>query len=78
VSPSSKAALSRVRGELLPGKRKLGRPPRAAKASLERVEIRVTKAELVTWRREASKAGMTLSSWVRFRCDLLGTRYPVP
>lgn len=26
---------------------------------------------------DAEKAGMTLSAWIRFRCDTLGPRYPV-
>jgi hypothetical protein len=48
-------------------KRKPGRPPRAAKASLDRVEIRVTKAELLAWQRRAKNNGaMTLSDWLRW------------
>jgi hypothetical protein len=43
-----------------------GRPPRAAKASLERVEIRVTKAELSVWKRRAIDAGTTVSEWLRW------------
>lgn len=46
--------------------RKPGRPPRAAKASLERVEIRVTKAEFAVWKRCAKGSSMTLSEWLRW------------
>lgn len=46
--------------------RRPGRPPRAGKASLERVEIRVTKAELLVWKRCARKHDMTLSQWLRW------------
>lgn len=46
--------------------RKPGRPPRASKPSLERVEIRVTKAELAVWKRCAKDSAMTLSEWLRW------------
>jgi hypothetical protein len=47
--------------------RKPGRPPRASKPSLERVEIRVTKAEKAAWERAARLAPFqaTLSEWIR-------------
>lgn len=44
--------------------RKPGRPPRAAKASLERIEIRCTAAERKAWLKRAGK--MTLSDWLRW------------
>lgn len=47
-------------------RRKPGRPPRAAKASLERLEIRLTKAELLGWRRRAKASATTLSEWLRW------------
>ena len=49
--------------------RKPGRPPRAAKASLERVEIRVTKAEKRDMERTAKRCGLTLSEWIRLVCS---------
>lgn len=55
-----------------------GRPPRADKTATERIELRVTRLERLEWERSAEIAGMTLSAWIRMRCDTLGTRYPVP
>ena len=57
--------------------KKPGRPPRAGKRSDARLEIRLTRAELAAWKKDAAKEGMSLSQWIRFRCDTLGTRYPV-
>lgn len=48
---------------LLEVKRRPGRPPRATKPSLERIEIRVTAAERRAWERAAGK--QTLSDWLR-------------
>lgn len=50
-------------------KRKPGRPPRAARAATERVEIRATKAEVRAWSRLAEHAEVTLSEWIRQRCN---------
>lgn len=43
--------------------RPVGRPPRAAKASLERITIRATKTERRRWERLAGK--LSLSEWMR-------------
>jgi hypothetical protein len=45
-----------------------GRPPRAAKAATERIEIRVTKLELREMQRAAETQGITVSEWIRRRC----------
>jgi hypothetical protein len=54
--------------------RKPGRPARAGKAALERLEIRCTKRELLDLRRNARDVGMTVSALVRLRCfgDMTG------
>ncbi len=46
-------------------RRRPGRPPRSTTPSLERVEIRVTKAEKRAWERAAAACGRTLSEWIR-------------
>lgn len=43
--------------------RKPGRPPRAARPSSERIEIRITAAERKAWERAAGET--TLSEWLR-------------
>lgn len=47
-----------------------GRPPRAAKAATERIEIRVTKLERLEWERCAELAGTSLSEWIRGCCHV--------
>jgi len=42
-----------------------GRPPRAAKASVERFEMRITAAERKAWERRARDEGMSVSDWAR-------------
>lgn len=46
-------------------KRRPGRPPRSTAPSLERIELRVTKAEKRAWERDAAACGRTLSDWIR-------------
>ena len=46
-------------------KPRIGRPPREARPSLERVEIRITDAELSRWRLAAKAAELTLSEFIR-------------
>ncbi len=46
-------------------KPRIGRPPRADKASLERIELRVTRLERAAWEHAAAQAGMSLSEWIR-------------
>ena len=47
---------------------KTGRPPRDPKAGAAKiVPIRLTDAEKTVYQRAASKAGLTLSEWVRDR-----------
>lgn len=42
-------------------------------------KVRVTKATLDEWRRAAKSAGLTLSEWVRLRCDGVRTiNVPAP
>lgn len=50
---------------LLEVKRRPGRPPRASKPSLKRIEIRCTAAERKAWRRAAKSCSQTLSDWLR-------------
>jgi hypothetical protein len=45
--------------------RKPGRPPRAAKASTERFEMRITAAEMRAWERRAKDEGLSVSDWAR-------------
>jgi hypothetical protein len=48
------------------GMAKIGRPPRDAKFGAAKiVPIRLTDAEKALYQRAASKAGLTLSEWVR-------------
>lgn len=44
-------------------KRKPGRPPRAGKAALDRLEIRITAAERKAWTKAAGERA--LSDWLR-------------
>jgi hypothetical protein len=46
-----------------------GRPPRGDKAATERIEIRVTKLEILEWKRAAELAGVTLSEWISQTCN---------
>jgi hypothetical protein len=49
---------------------KVGRPPRDPKSGATKiVPIRLTDAEKALYQRAASKAGMTLSEWIRDRLD---------
>ena len=50
-------------------KKRPGRPLRASKAATERIEIRVTKLERLEWQQMAEFAEMTLSEWIRSRCN---------
>lgn len=43
--------------------------PRLGKTPTERVEIRIERASLKRWQRAADAAGVTLSVWIRDRCD---------
>jgi hypothetical protein len=57
------------------GMAKAGRPPRDAKAGATKiVPIRLTDAEKVVYQRAASKAGLTLSEWVRDRLSRAAKR----
>ncbi len=47
-----------------------GRPPRADRASLERIELRATRLERAAWEHAAAQAGVSLSEWIRGRCTL--------
>lgn len=47
-----------------------GRPPRAGKAALERIELRVTRLERAAWDHAAARAGLSLSEWIRGRCAM--------
>ena len=49
--------------------RPVGRPPRADEPALDRVEIRLTAAERKAWERAATAAGLSLSEWIRRRCE---------
>lgn len=50
--------------------RKPGRPPRAGKKlSEERIELRVTAAERRTWEAKAARDALSLSEWIRQRCN---------
>lgn len=51
-------------------KPKLGRPPRAAKRSAARFEVRLTGAELKEWQALADKQGITLAQLVREAVDM--------
>jgi predicted HicB family RNase H-like nuclease len=46
-------------------RRKPGRPPRSAKAALDRFEMRITVAERKAWERVAKGEGLSLSEWAR-------------
>ncbi len=50
-------------------KPRIGRPPRADKASLERIELRVTRFERAAWEHAAAQVGVSLSEWIRWRCQ---------
>ena len=50
-------------------KTKMGRPRRSAKVADELVALRLTKAERRDWERSAKAAGLTLSDWIRARCN---------
>lgn len=52
-----------------PTKRGPGRPPRADKASTERIELRVTTAERKDWEARAALGDQPLSEWIRVRCN---------
>ena len=45
--------------------RRPGRPPHGDKAATERIELRVTRLERLTWERAAVEAGLTMSGWLR-------------
>ena len=49
--------------------RKPGRPPRAGKPALERVEFRATSAELAAWTAKAERVDVSLSEWIRQHCN---------
>jgi len=59
----------------VPRKRGTGRPPRAGKAASETVKLRATVDELARWRRAAVARDMTLSEWIRERCDTHAVRF---
>ena len=45
--------------------KKPGRPPRSKKASLARLELRLTEQEQTRWQRAAERKGLSLSGFVR-------------
>jgi hypothetical protein len=52
-----------------------GRPPRDPKAGAAKiVPIRMTEGEKASYQRAATKAGLTLSDWVRDRLDKAAKR----
>ncbi len=51
-------------------KARMGRPPRAAKASGARVELRLTAAERTLWLEAASRESLTMSAWLRAAAEL--------
>lgn len=42
---------------------------RGGKAATERIEVRVTKTECAAMEYAAALAGMSLSEWIRRRCE---------
>ena len=46
-----------------------GRPPRAATASLERFELRLTANEKGRWLRAADAESIPLADWIRAACE---------
>jgi mobilization protein NikA len=48
---------------------KLGRPPLAAVAASEIVKLRVTPDERRAWEQRARHDAITLSEWIRERCN---------
>ena len=54
---------------MTPKPKRLGRPPRAGKASLVRVEIRLTAAEHQAWIAAATRESMSLSEWIRLAAE---------
>ncbi len=45
-----------------------GRNPRADKAAANKVTVRLTDAELATYQRAATGAGLSLADWIRAAC----------
>ena len=50
-------------------RRKPGRPPRVGGASRNRIVVLVDDGTLAAWRREANTAGVSMSEFVRRRCE---------
>ena len=50
-------------------RKKPGRPPQAGGAARNRIVILVDDGTLAAWRREANAAGVSMSEWVRRRCE---------
>jgi hypothetical protein len=55
---------------LKPRKPRVGRPPRAGRATTDRFEIRMTDAERKTWKRAAEAEGLSLADWLRAAAEL--------
>lgn len=50
-------------------RKKAGRPPRAGGPARNRIVVLVDDATLAAWRREANAAGVSMSEFVRRRCE---------
>jgi hypothetical protein len=48
----------------------IGRRPRNGTTSSDLVRLRITPSERATWTKAAGKAKVTLSEWIRERCNL--------
>lgn len=58
-------------------RRLVGRKPRADQTASETVKLRATRDERRAWERAASARDMTLSEWIRERCDTHAVRFTV-
>jgi hypothetical protein len=53
-----------------PASAPIGRRPRNGTTSSDLVRLRITPSERTTWTKAAGKAKVTLSAWIRERCNL--------
>lgn len=53
-------------------RKQAGRPPRAGGTARNRVVVLVDDGTLAAWRREADAAGVSMSEFVRRRCERTG------